>query len=63
MTHVQRWLDLQRDETPDEQRAKLEHRLAPYRMPLETGVPLLAQFLDPLPTDLKAGASSVVICI
>jgi predicted ATPase len=47
---LQRTLQWQHDETPDEKCSKLEHALSQYRLPLEEAVPLFARLLAlPIP--------------
>ena len=49
---LQRTLQWQQDETPDEKVAKLERALGQYRLPLEDTVPLFAPLLSlPMPED------------
>src|SRR5437773_6122735 len=49
---LQRSLQWQRDETPEEKLGKLEHTLSQYRLPLKESVPLLALLLSlPLSED------------
>jgi len=46
ITHVERVLDVQREDTPATKLAKLEQGLRPYRFPLDEVVPLFAALLS-----------------
>jgi predicted ATPase len=46
ITHVERVLDMQREDTPATRLNKLEQGLRPYRLPLDEVVPLLAALLS-----------------
>ena len=46
ITHVERVLDVQREDTPATKLAKLEQGLRPYRLPLDEVVPLFAALLS-----------------
>jgi class 3 adenylate cyclase len=52
ITHLHQVLQFEREDTPDVKLAKLERGLAPYTLPVENVVPLVAALLSvPLPED------------
>ena len=58
ITHVERVLDVQREDTPATRLAKLEQGLRPYRLPLDEVVPLFAALLS-VPLDGRYAAPTL----
>ena len=58
ITHVERVLDMQREDAPATKLAKLEQGLRPYRLPLDEVVPLFAALLS-VPLDGRYAAPTL----
>ena len=58
ITHVERVLDVQREDAPATKLAKLEQGLRPYRLPLDEVVPLFAALLS-VPLDGRYAAPTL----